>query len=86
MRNIEKDMDDFMPEFVIYNAGTDILEGDPLGALNITNKGVIRRDEAMIEMCVRRKVPVVMIMSGGYQKINAEIIATSIENLLSKFG
>ena len=71
MRKIEKDMDDFMPEFVIYNAGTDILEGDPLGALNITDKGIIRRDETMIEMCIRRKVPVVMVMSGGYQKINA---------------
>ena len=40
----------------------------------------------MVEMCTRRKVPMVMILSGGYQKINAEIIADSIENLLKKFG
>ena len=28
--------DQFKPDFVIYNAGTDILEGDPLGECNIS--------------------------------------------------
>lgn len=32
----------------------------------------------MIRMCLERNVPVVMILSGGYQKINAKIIADSI--------
>jgi histone deacetylase 11 len=38
-------MDFFQPEFVIYNAGTDILENDPLGRMNISPQGIIRRDE-----------------------------------------
>lgn len=29
-------MDEFQPDAVVYNAGTDILEGDPLGNLSIT--------------------------------------------------
>ena len=31
----------FMPEFIIYNAGTDCMEGDPLGRLGITAEGII---------------------------------------------
>jgi histone deacetylase 11 len=86
MAVLEEDMDSFRPEFVIYNAGTDILEGDPLGNLSITAEGIIIRDEMMIQMCVDRKIPVAMFLSGGYQKVNAEIIANSIQNLLQKFG
>lgn len=40
----------------------------------------------MIEMCIQRNIPVVMILSGGYLKINSKIIADSIENLVNKFG
>lgn len=39
--SIELDMENFKPDFVIYNAGTDILAGDPLGRVNISQKGVI---------------------------------------------
>ena len=71
---------------VVYNAGTDILDGDPLGACSISPEGIIRRDEKMIGMCLSRKIPVVMVLSGGYQKSNAKNIADSIENLVKKFG
>ncbi len=40
----------------------------------------------MIGLCLKKKVPVVMLLSGGYQLINAEIIADSLENLIKKFG
>ena len=84
MSVIEQDMDRFNPEFVIYNAGTDILEGDRLGELSITAEGIVHRDEKMVRMCMARKIPMTMLLSGGYQKINAKVIADSIENLLSK--
>ena len=29
-------MNEFVPDVVMYNAGTDILDGDPLGCLSIT--------------------------------------------------
>ncbi|CAF3954546.1 unnamed protein product [Adineta steineri] len=34
--NLEKSLKEFQPDFVVYNAGTDILEGDLLGNLDIT--------------------------------------------------
>jgi histone deacetylase 11 len=71
-------MDSFLPEFVIYNAGSDILMGDPLGGMSISVEGFIARDETIFKMCINRNIPLVMVLSGGYQKINAEIIALSI--------
>jgi histone deacetylase 11 len=34
--NLEKCLNEFQPDFIVYNAGTDILQGDPLGNLDIT--------------------------------------------------
>ena len=35
---IPKAMDSFKPEFVVYNAGTDILKGDALGGLTVSRE------------------------------------------------
>ncbi|CAG8480765.1 3499_t:CDS:2 [Ambispora leptoticha] len=75
----------FHPDFIIYNAGTDCLEGDPLGAMDLTPDGIITRDEMVFQIALEQKVPVVMVLSGGYQKKNADIIGGSILNLVKKF-
>ena len=42
--------------------------GDPLGEMNISEQGVIDRDELVFRLAYDTyKVPVVMLMSGGYQ-------------------
>jgi hypothetical protein len=35
-RHIDGALNEFTPDLVVYNAGTDILEGDPLGCLSIS--------------------------------------------------
>ena len=35
-RNLEKALQEHRPDIVVYNAGTDILEGDRLGGLAIS--------------------------------------------------
>ena len=37
-RKLPQVLDSFKPDMVVYNAGTDVLEGDPLGILDITPK------------------------------------------------
>ncbi len=62
------------------------MRGDPLGKLNISPEGIIMRDELMFDFALRKyKVPIVMVLSGGYQMTNAPVIADSIENLIEKF-
>mmetsp|Transcript_28195 Transcript_28195/g.47239 ORF Transcript_28195/g.47239 Transcript_28195/m.47239 type:complete len:410 (+) Transcript_28195:61-1290(+) len=69
------------PELIIYNAGTDVLEGDRLGRLNVSPEGVIARDEMVFAFAKSRSIPIVMLTSGGYQKSTAGVIADSIANL-----
>jgi len=83
---LEEAFDKFKPDVIYYNAGTDILEGDPLGGMSVSPEGIAKRDEMVFQQAFDRKIPIVMLLSGGYQKSNAAVIAASIENLNKKFG
>nr|XP_014334607.1 PREDICTED: histone deacetylase 11 [Bos mutus] len=82
-RNLEKALQEHRPDIVVYNAGTDILEGDRLGGLAISPQGVVKRDELVFRIVRGRQLPILMVTSGGYQKRTARIIADSILNLYS---
>lgn len=71
------------PDMILYNAGTDCLVGDPLGALRISAEGIAKRDQLVFEAARSREdpIPIVMVTSGGYQRNNADVIADSILNL-----
>ncbi|XP_045407489.1 histone deacetylase 11 isoform X1 [Lemur catta] len=79
--NIKKALQEHLPDVVVYNAGTDILEGDRLGGLSISPGGIVKRDELVFQIVRGRQVPILMVTSGGYQKRTARIIADSILNL-----
>lgn len=81
LRDFEQREKDFRPQLIFYNAGTDILRGDPLGLMKVSGNGVVIRDQKVFEFARRLKAPVVMVLSGGYQKNNAPLIARSIRNL-----
>lgn len=87
----------FSADLVFYNAGTDIMIGDPLGGMLITpevyffnkikcfNKGIIARDECVFELAKKEhNTPIVMVTSGGYLRESARVIADSIINLNEK--
>ncbi|XVE70934.1 hypothetical protein DITRI_Ditri10aG0109600 [Diplodiscus trichospermus] len=74
----------FAPELIVYNAGTDILDGDPLGGLKVSPEGVVQRDEKVFRFARERNIPLVMVTSGGYMKTSARVIANSIINLSKK--
>ncbi|XP_075234964.1 histone deacetylase 11 [Lycorma delicatula] len=80
-RNLEKSLHSFRPDILVYNAGTDILVGDRLGNLSISAQGIIRRDEIVFMKARERRIPIVMLTSGGYLKSTARIIADSVLNL-----
>lgn len=83
-RNMDQALNEFTPDIIVYNAGTDILEGDPLGNLSITAEGIIERDQIVFTKAQARGIPIMMVTSGGYQKTTARIIADSIMNLRQK--
>ncbi|GIL45351.1 hypothetical protein Vafri_2603 [Volvox africanus] len=75
------------PDLVMYNAGTDVLAGDPLGRLGMSAAGVVQRDEIVWRWCRDvARAPVVMTLSGGYTRESAGVITASIQNLFEKFN
>ena len=74
------------PDLVIYNAGTDILAGDPLGSLSVSAAGVVQRDELVWRAALAAGSPLVMLLSGGYTAASTPCIASSLENLFKKLG
>ncbi|XP_072985946.1 histone deacetylase 2 isoform X2 [Typha latifolia] len=83
-RALEVAKSNFDPELIVYNAGTDILEGDPLGRLRVSPDGVTVRDEKVFRFAKERSTPLLMLTSGGYMKSSARVIADSIINLSKK--
>jgi histone deacetylase 11 len=77
---------EFRPDFLLYNAGTDCMEGDPLGSMSLTQAGIITRDELVFSSSIENSIPILMVLSGGYQMQNAPTISLSISNLQSKFN
>mmetsp|Transcript_38196 Transcript_38196/g.85123 ORF Transcript_38196/g.85123 Transcript_38196/m.85123 type:complete len:433 (-) Transcript_38196:357-1655(-) len=76
----------FKPELVFFNAGTDVLQGDPLGRLGVSEAGVIERDELVWEFALDTvKAPIVMVLGGGYAARSAAVVSASIANLITKF-
>lgn len=59
-------LEEHRPELVVYQAGADPYEGDQLGSLKLTIEGLRKRDEIVVGECRRRRIPVAIVLGGGY--------------------
>lgn len=73
------------PDFLLYNAGADILQGDKNGQLNVSPEALAHRDQMVFKLALSLGVPICMLLSGGYSKKAASVVADSIQNLFEKF-
>lgn len=79
-------LSEFSPDFVIYNAGYDILPGDKKGKMDITDSVVMLRDEVVFrEVIEGHGCPILMTVGSCYQKKMEEVVTRSIRNLVIKF-
>lgn len=86
---VQKDLptalDLFRPNLVIYNAGSDPFEGDPLAHFRLTRNDLAERDLLVAGMVRERGVPLAMVLSGGYSADSWRIHADAIEGILTRF-
>ncbi|KAJ4824364.1 hypothetical protein Tsubulata_042158 [Turnera subulata] len=80
----------FDPELVVYNAGTDILDGDPLGRLKISPDGIASRDEKVFRFAREKNAPLVMLTSGQWLyevecKGHSRFHSKSLKKIFDKF-
>ena len=71
-------------DLAIYLAGADPYSGNTLGRLAISKTGLAERDRFVFRTCYEKKLPVTVVMSGGYARklqntveIHAETIRTA---------
>jgi acetoin utilization deacetylase AcuC-like enzyme len=53
-------------DVAVYLAGADILAGDRLGRLGLTQGGMARRDALVLDACRDIGLPVAIVLGGGY--------------------
>ena len=61
-------------EFVFYLAGADPFCDDRLGRMGLTKSGLAKRDRLVIESSVARRIPIVIVMAGGYADAVEDIV------------
>lgn len=62
-------LDRIRPDLVFYLAGTDVLAHDRLGGFWLSLDGVMDRDRHVSELCLERKIPMVVTLGGGYSPL-----------------
>ncbi len=72
------------PDLVFYFAGTDIVRDDPVGLLDVSPEGVLRRDQLVLDALNECDLPTVMVTAGGYTSQSAQLIAATIEYWLRR--
>ena len=80
--NLPEAIEKSKPDIIIYIAGTDILKEDLLGCMNVSEDGIIKRDEMVFRNALKNRIPILMVLGGGYSIKSAGVIGKSIENLL----
>ena len=61
-------------DFVFYVAGVDIHFNDKLGKLKITDEGINKRDQMVIDNFFSKQIPLCGVLGGGYNKSFEKLI------------
>ena len=63
------------PECLFYLAGADPYEQDQLGGLHLTRDGLRARDRIVIDQARRNRLPMVIVLAGGYARRVEDTVA-----------
>ena len=69
------------PDLLIYLAGADVYEGDRLGRISLSRNGVARRDAMVFDHALGQRLPVAVVMGGGYSPAIDDIVAIHLETV-----
>ncbi len=69
------------PGLAFFLAGADPHEGDRLGRLKLSAEGLAQRDECVLSLLGRRRIPMALTMAGGYGRDIATTVAVHLQTL-----
>jgi acetoin utilization deacetylase AcuC-like enzyme len=79
---------EFKPDMLIYLAGADPHEGDRLGRLKLSFKGLYLRDQMVLDFAKTNDLPIAIAMAGGYGihiETTVEVHAQTVQLALQLF-
>jgi acetoin utilization deacetylase AcuC-like enzyme len=82
-RGLDETLERSAPQLAIYLAGADPHEGDRLGRLKLTKRGLERRDELVLGRLAARGIPVAIAMAGGYGREIEDTVAIHAQTILA---
>ncbi len=65
-RAFVKALDRCRPAVLLYDAGVDVYEKDPLGLLSVSLAGLRARENLVLSLCKEKGLPVATVIGGGY--------------------
>ncbi len=71
----------FQPDVVLYLSGADALAEDSLGRVDVTHTGLIARDTRVFAWCHDARVPVVLVLGGGYCRPLAPTVTAYVNTI-----
>jgi acetoin utilization deacetylase AcuC-like enzyme len=69
-------------ELAVYIAGADPYEGDRLGRLGMSKAGPQQRDRLVFEHCQAYKLPLAIVMGGGYARQIEDVVDIHYQTIL----
>jgi acetoin utilization deacetylase AcuC-like enzyme len=69
------------PALCFYLAGADPFQGDRLGRLSLTQRGLAERDRLVRDELARAGVPVCVTLAGGYADPIEDTVAINVETI-----
>jgi acetoin utilization deacetylase AcuC-like enzyme len=72
---------EYAPDLVFYLAGADPFEKDQLGGLRLTKEGLRERDKIVISEARRLRIPVAVVLAGGYATEMEDTVAVHLNTI-----
>lgn len=82
LRVVSKVLDSSEFDICFYLAGADPYLGDMLGGLRLSKEGLRRRDEFVIGECWQRRLPVCVLLAGGYADDVMDVVEIHVNTIL----
>lgn len=78
-------VEEFQPDLVVYLAGADAWSGDRLGRLDVSRTALARRDRRVVEATIKRGIPLVLAMAGGYGDPVTTTVGIHLQSIRTAF-
>jgi acetoin utilization deacetylase AcuC-like enzyme len=80
---VQKALEEFRPELLLYVGGADPFCEDQLGGLSLTKKGLMERDRRVFAEARRRGIPVATALAGGYARRVEDTVRIHVNTILA---